>query len=149
MKRLLALVATAGLAVGLYAATAGGSQQAVTPGQFAALKKQVTKLQKDVKTLTTVVTGCLLQQAVPVADFGGTETEGYQYKKSDGTVITTSALDVTGTGVTPQAWLLGTPTECANAINQGGSLRTLKVVTTGRSSDSLLRILRATSRHQR
>ena len=59
MKRLIVLVATAALAVGLYATTAGGGQQAVTPGQFAALKKQVGKLQKDVKTLTTVVGACL------------------------------------------------------------------------------------------
>src|SRR5437762_14377923 len=70
MKRLLVLVATAGLAVGLYAATAGGGQQAVTPGQFAALKKTVTKLQKDVKALNSVIGDCLFVQAVPVASFG-------------------------------------------------------------------------------
>ena len=51
MKRFLALAVTAAVAVGLYAATAGGTQQAVTPAQFIALKKQVTKMQKDVNTL--------------------------------------------------------------------------------------------------
>ena len=51
MKRLLVLAVTAAIAVGVYAATAGGGQQAVTPKQFAALKKQVVTLQKDVKVL--------------------------------------------------------------------------------------------------
>src|SRR5436853_6080021 len=73
MKRLLVLVATAGLAVGLYATTAGGGQQAVTPGQFAALSKKVTGLQKQVKTLNSVIASCLFVQAVPVAQVGAND----------------------------------------------------------------------------
>ena len=103
MKRFVVLVATAGLAVALYATTAGGGQQAVTPGQFAALSKKVTTLQKQVKTLNSLIGSCLFVQAVPVASFG-TDTEGYAYVRSDGSVIITSALDIVGQNETPQAW---------------------------------------------
>ena len=81
MKRLLALIAVAGLAVGLYAATATGGQQAVTPAQFAALKKQVTTMQKDVNALKGFVSNCI--SVVGVAQFGG-GTAGYHYKQPDG-----------------------------------------------------------------
>jgi hypothetical protein len=70
MKRLLALIAAAGVAVALYATTATGSQQAVTPKQFAALKKQVAQLQKDVKLLINVAAAtdaCVFSgKAIPV-----------------------------------------------------------------------------------
>ena len=66
MKRFLALVATAVAAVALYAATAPAGQQAVTPGQFNALKKQVTKLRSDLNTVTTVMVGCVMGTAVPI-----------------------------------------------------------------------------------
>ena len=146
MKRLLVLVATAGLAVGLYAATAGGGQQAVTPGQFAALKKTVTKLQKDVKTLNSVVGSCLFVQAVPVASFG-TDTEGYVYHRSDGTDVITTALDIVGQNETPQAWFVGTTTDCANSMNSGSALKSFKVKPGGRSVDKLGALLRAAGRH--
>jgi hypothetical protein len=54
MKRLLVVAAAALAAVALYATTAPAGQQAVTPKQFAALKKQVTKLQTDLRNLTNV-----------------------------------------------------------------------------------------------
>jgi hypothetical protein len=147
MKRLIVLVATAALAVGLYATTAGGGQQAVTPGQFAALKKTVGKLQKDVKTLTSVVGSCLFVQAVPVASFG-TDTEGYVYARSDGTLIITSALDVVGQNETPQAWFVGTTTDCANSMNSGSSLKSFKVKPGGRTAvDKLGALLRTYGRH--
>jgi hypothetical protein len=146
MKRLLVLVATAGLAVALYAATAGGGQQAVTPGQFAALKKSVVKLQKDVKTLNTVVGSCLFVQAVPVASFGS-DTEGYAYVRADGSVIITSALDVVGQNETPQAWFVGTTTDCANSMNSGSALKSFKVKPGGRAVDQLRALLRAAGRH--
>ncbi len=44
MKRILAVALAALAAVALYAATAPAGQQAVTPKQFAALSKRVTKL---------------------------------------------------------------------------------------------------------
>src|SRR5262249_58817149 len=102
MKRLLVLVATAGLAVALYAATAGGGQQAVTPGQFAALKKTVGSLQKQVKTLNTVVGSCLFIQAIPVARYGGS-AGGYGYAKADGFApVLTPPPPVVAPGHTPQ-----------------------------------------------
>lgn len=127
MKRLLVLVATAGLAVALYAATAGGGQQAVTPGQFLALKKQVVSLQKQVKTLNTVVGQCLFIQAIPVARYGGT-TEGYVYAKADGSAgFVTTALDLPAQGDTPQAFAVGTSADCANSMNSGSALKSFKV----------------------
>ena len=68
MKRLLALAATAGLAVAIYATTATGSQQAVTPAQFTALKKQVAAMKKDVNDLKAAMS-CL--GSAGVASFGG------------------------------------------------------------------------------
>ena len=122
MKRLLVLVATAGLAVALYAATAGGGQQAVTPGQFAALKKTVVSLQKQVKTLNTVVGQCLFIQAIPVTRYGGS-TEGYVYAKSDFSAgFVTTALDLPAQGDTPQAFAVGTSSDCANSMNSGSAV---------------------------
>ena len=100
MKRFLALVVTALLAVGLYAATAGGTQQSVTPAQFTALKKQVTALQKEVNSLK-LFANCV--GYAPVIEFGG-DTAGYHYKQPDGTEILTSALDVASAGETPDAY---------------------------------------------
>ena len=101
MKRLLALVAVAGLAVGLYAATATGSRQAVTPAQFAALKKQVTQLQKRVKDVEAVAGAtaiCVFNGAIPVN--------------------TSTSWHTTATGETQEFWVLATTrSECANLIN--------------------------------
>jgi hypothetical protein len=102
MKRLLALIAAAALAIGLYAATATGSQQAVTPKQFAALKKQVTQLQTrvtDLEDFAGAITICVFQgKAVPVN--------------------TATTWHTTATGETQEFWALATTrSECANAIN--------------------------------
>jgi len=120
MKRLLALIAVAGLAVGLYAATATGGQQAVTPAQFKALKAQVTKMQKDVNALKGFVSNCI--SVVGVAQFGG-GTAGYHYKQPDGSEILTSALDVTAQGETPAALLAQIDSQCVSA----SSFRLLKI----------------------
>src|SRR5205807_5969886 len=89
---LVLLVVTAAVAVGLYAATAGGTQQAVTPGQFAALSKKVTALQKQVNVLKAEIQ-CI--SPVGVASFGDVNgvTSGYHYKEPNGTEILTTALD--------------------------------------------------------
>jgi len=102
MKRLLALIAVVGLAVTLYAATATGGQQAVTPAQFNALKKQVAQLQKDVKLLTNVAAAtdaCIFSgKAIPVN--------------------TATTWHTTGTGETQEFWALATTRQdCANFIN--------------------------------
>jgi hypothetical protein len=68
MTRALIVAATAIAAVSLYVVTtAPAGQQAVTPKQFAALSKRVTKLEKDNKLLLAVagvVVLCLDKSAV-------------------------------------------------------------------------------------
>jgi hypothetical protein len=112
MKRLLALVALAGLAVALYAATATGGQQAVTPKQFAALKKQVTTMQKDVNVLKGFVANCI--GVIGVTRFGGTSA-GYHYKQPDGSEILTSALDVSDQGETASGLLATIDQQCVQS----------------------------------
>jgi len=108
MKRLLALIAVVGLAVALYATTATGSQQAVTPAQFAALKKQVTTLQKQVKILSDFAA------ATALCAFGGPAVP----------VNTATNWHTTGTGETQEFWVLTTKVaDCANAINSPSSFK--------------------------
>jgi|1185.fasta_scaffold127902_2 opacity protein-like surface antigen len=115
MKRFLALLVTAAVAVGLYAATAGGTQQAVTPAQFNALKKQVTKMQKDVTALKSFVSSCL--GYAPIVQFGDTSgtSAGYHYKQPDGSEILTSALDVASQGETPDALFATIDQQCVGS----------------------------------
>jgi hypothetical protein len=106
MKRVLVVFLVAGLAVALYASTAGGSQQAVTPGQFAALKKQVTTLQKQVKVLNqamSIVFTCDLDSAIPLTN--------------------APALHVTNPGEGTDAYMLATNKDCADAINTPSALK--------------------------
>jgi hypothetical protein len=114
MKRLLALAAVAALAVGLYATTAGGTQQAVTPAQFKALKAQVTKIRKDLTATTAVLAGCVMGNAVPV-----TRYTGYQAVDPNGTAFQTTALDITDQGDTPSGYalLVNTDQACIDLIN--------------------------------
>ena len=106
MKRLLALVATAGIAVALYATTAPAGQQAVTPAQFNALKKQVTQLQKDVKTLKAVA-GATLACA---------------FNKGAIPVTAAPQFHVTASGEPTNFWVLSTTDqECVKFINETGS----------------------------
>lgn len=109
MKRLLALIAVAGLAVGLYSATATGSSQAVTPAQFAALKKQVTQLQTKVTQLQ--------KRATDLEDFAAAATICVFNGKAI-PVNTAATWHTTGAGETQEFWALATTRpECANAIN--------------------------------
>ncbi|SRR5712691_5130092 len=113
MRRFLVLAVTALVAVGLYAASAGGTQQAVTPGQFAALSKKVAALQKQVTSLKADF-ACLT--ALGVAGFSDQQNFGYVYKKSDGSFIITSALDVTAQGQTPEHQLAQIDPSCVSAL---------------------------------
>lgn len=108
MKRLLAVLLVAGLAVALYASTAGGGQQAVTPRQFAALKKQVTTLQKQVKTITDAVLvlgTCDFNSAVPLTNAPN--------------------LHVTSPGEGTDTYAVTTTKECADAMNTPALRRAL------------------------
>jgi hypothetical protein len=119
MKRFLAVAAVALAAVAVYAAVAPAGPTVVTPKQFAALSKKVTKLQKDFNTLQSLVSTCAFNQAVPVAQFGNpTGNEGYVYQNPDTTLELQTALDVSATS-SAQGWFLSTTTACANAINSG------------------------------
>lgn len=128
MKRLLALVAIVGLTTALYATTAGGTQQAVTPAQFAALKKQVTKLRTDLNALGVVTLNCVAGAALPV-----TRYNGYLYGNSNGQIVVTTALDATAQGGTPSAYFIAANPDaaCVNFINSPSlrsfsSLKTFK-----------------------
>jgi hypothetical protein len=112
MKRFLALIAAAGLAVGLYAAAAPGGQQSVTPAQFAALKKQVTKLQKDMKNVKGALDCFTVAGA---SEFGDNTTAGYHYKQPDGTEALVTALDLTAQGEQPQIYLATIDSQCIQA----------------------------------
>jgi hypothetical protein len=108
MKRLLMLLATAGISVAVYAATATGGQQVVTPGQFAALKKQVTTLQKQVKTLNTVagvLATCDFNAAAPFTN--------------------APALHVSAVTEVPDFYVVATSKECADAMNTPSGLKHL------------------------
>ena len=121
MKRLLALVVTALVAVALYAATAQSGQEAVTPKQFAALSKKVTSLKKDVDALSTVLVSCVMGTAIPISQYNN-----YVAADANNNLFTTTGLDLTVSGGTPSgfALLVNADTECINLINST-SLREL------------------------
>jgi hypothetical protein len=116
MKKLLVVFAVAGLAVALYASTAGGAQQAaVTPGQFAALKKQVVTLQKQVVTLQKQ--SKLFTQAIAVlgtCDFNSAVP-----------LTNAPALHVTNPGEGTDTYMITTTKECADAMNTPAGLHKL------------------------
>jgi hypothetical protein len=119
MKRLLVLCVTALLAVAIYATTAAGTQQAVTPGQFNALKKQVTKIRKDLNTTIGILGGCVMGNVVPITRYPTSAGSGYLYSPDGTNIILTSALDVTNQGGTPNGYalLVSPDPNCINLIN--------------------------------
>jgi hypothetical protein len=121
MKRLLALVVAALVAVALYAATAQSGQEAVTPAQFRALSAKVTKARKDLDATIGVLATCVMGTAVPI-----TRYNGYVGADSSGATFITTALDLTDQGDTPNGYaLLVNPDQaCINLINSS-SLRNL------------------------
>jgi hypothetical protein len=102
MRRFLALALVAFAAVALYATTAPAGEQAVTPKQFSALQKRVTKLEKTNKDIINaigiIVTCTLNKGAIPT-----TKTPQYH---------------VTGTGETTDFYVLTTSDQdCVSLIN--------------------------------
>src|SRR5690348_5043311 len=119
MKRFIAVAAACLLAVAIYAVTASGTPQAVTPKQFAALSKKVTTLTKKLNSVTkelVAVENCAFVAAVPIAQFGVPGTEGYEYQNPDHSVELQTALDV-ATTTSAQGYALVTNADCANIIN--------------------------------
>jgi len=121
MKRLFALVATALVAVALYAATAQSGQEAVTPAQFRALSAKVTKIRADLNATISVLANCVMGTAIPVTRYGG-----YIAADANNQPIQTTALDVTESGDTPDALALMVSGDqaCVSLIN-GSSLKKL------------------------
>jgi hypothetical protein len=111
MTRVLAVAMVALAAVALYAATAPAGEQAVTPKQFAALQKRVTKLEKDnkaiIEALSFVIACGFDKGAIPT-----TKTPQYH---------------VTATGETTDFYVLTTSNaDCVNVINSPLARQLLK-----------------------
>ncbi len=114
MKRLFALVATALVAVALYAATAQSGQEAVTPAQFRALSAKVTKIRADLNATISVMANCVMGTAIPVTQYAG-----YVALDQSNQPFPTTALDLTESGDTPAgfALLVSGDQACINLIN--------------------------------
>jgi hypothetical protein len=121
MKRLLALVGTALVAVALYAATAQSGQEAVTPAQFRALSAKVTKVRKDLDATINVLATCVMGTAVPISQYGD-----YLAADANNNVFKTTGLDITESGGTPNGYalLISSDPACVSLVNTA-SLRKL------------------------
>ena len=129
MKRFIAVAAACLLAVAIYAVTASGTPQAVTPKQFAALSKKVTTLTKKLNNVTKELLAaeqCAFVAAVPIAQFGNPPTEGYEYENPDHSVELQTALDVSTTAAA-QGYALVTNTDCATIINSSKKRATVSL----------------------
>jgi hypothetical protein len=102
MRRVLAVAAVGLAAVVFYTTTAPAGQQAVTPGQFAALAKRVKKLEKDNKDLKDVLAFVVL----------------CGFNKGAVAVTKAPAFHATASGETTDFYALTTTDQqCVNAIN--------------------------------
>jgi hypothetical protein len=123
MKRFLMLVAVAAVAGAMYVAAASGSQQSrrgPTAKQFAALKKEVGGLKKQLTQVKAIavdadsfIAQCLIQGgAAPVSQFGDAQGQTYGYHYNDGTNEGyRTALDL-DTSANPQGYLQGVDPSC-------------------------------------
>ena len=120
MKKVLALAALAmlALAASQLVSVGSASQQSSIAGRVAALEKKVKVLQSSSAALKKRVTtlevfgGCLVSSP-PVPE---TRYLGYVYTPDHGTTVgETTALDVTVTGQTPQAYLVTINAGCLSS----------------------------------
>jgi hypothetical protein len=136
MKRFMTLVGVAVVAAAMYVAAASGSQQSRGPTakQFAALKKEVGGLKKQLKQVKAIaidadsfIAQCLIQGgAAPVSQFGDfnnnpSPTFGYVFS-ADGTTNYSfrTALDL-DTSASPQGYLQGVDPSCIAPAAMHGS----------------------------
>jgi|tagenome__1003787_1003787.scaffolds.fasta_scaffold20910255_2 hypothetical protein len=114
MKKFLAFAVIAITAVTLYATAAPAGQQAVTPAQFNALKRQVNKVRTDLNTVTTVLASCVMGSAIPI-----TQYNNYVAVDSNNQLFKTTGLDITVQGGTPNgfALLVNPDPACVNLVN--------------------------------
>jgi outer membrane murein-binding lipoprotein Lpp len=126
MKRFMMLVGVAVVAAAMYVAAGSASQQATGPTakQFKALKAQVAKLSKTLKSTKAeadaavgFIAECLVSQNAGVwgvSEFGDSQntpaTFGYNWHDSNGDVFVT-ALDFDGSA-TPQTYLQAVDPAC-------------------------------------
>jgi hypothetical protein len=94
-----------------YSATRTSS--AVTPAQFKALQKRVTKLEKLSGALASYTASCLFDWQ-GIKQFGDGSTTGYVYHDTSGDVLT-SALDYPESGGAPDGWVPFTKTQACTA----------------------------------
>jgi len=114
MKKFLAFAAVALAAVALYATAAPAGQQAVTPGQFNALKKQVAKIRVDLNAVTTVLASCVMGTAIPISQYND-----YVAVDGNGNLFPTTGLDITEQGQSPNGYalLINPDSACVNLVN--------------------------------
>ena len=133
MKRFLFALALVAVAGATYVATAPGSQTAgPTAAQFKALKKQVSKLQKDEKSVKNLaiaeaflLTDCMAV-SVPIGQFGDNQpsafdnTFGYTWTdpaQNGGVPWLETALDITASNDPGALWITGGDSTCGTDIN--------------------------------
>jgi hypothetical protein len=112
LKTFLTCLTTAAVVLLGVTAFANAGQQSVTPAQFIALSKRVAKLEKANKAELTYIAACF-NKWQPVSDYGPGDKEGYLYSFPDGTVVPTSALDLTNTGDTPNFFVPSPASDCS------------------------------------
>jgi len=142
LKRLAIVLAAALAALTVYVVTAPAGEQ-TSASRISSLEAKVTKLQKQVKTLNTLVGSCVLVQAIPMQQFGNGSSEGYFYHPSgapSGAYTLSSALDFPLQGQTPQFWTLSTSSQCAQIINTGKTAALPKVPPAGLKQAPLARV---------
>jgi len=143
MKRLLAFVVTALVAVALYAATAQSGQEAVTPAQFRALSAKVTKVRKDLDATLTVLVQCVMGTAIPI-----TQYNNYAALDANNQLFKRTGLDLTAQGLTPSGYalLVNSDPACVNLINTS-SLRKLTAFKPMLGVGARPNFMRSTSHH--
>lgn len=142
MKRFAGVLAVVAVAAAVYVAMASGGQHAgPTAKQFAALKKQVAKLQKQVKAADNDALGvgafvleCLANGPVAV-DSVGSATDGYLFGPpqvagtAEATTATTALNLAPSTESAPQYRVLvvnASQPSCLSIIGSGGTTAALR-----------------------
>jgi hypothetical protein len=128
MKRFLMLVGVAVVAAAMYVAASPASQQSTGPSakQFKALRKQVSSLSKELKTVKAeanaaagFIGSCLASSnsgVLPINEFGDPAgTFGYKYTNTGTDSVNVTALDVDQSTPFNGVYLQGVDPSCVQA----------------------------------
>jgi hypothetical protein len=131
-----------GAAAALLLVAALGFASGVTPGQFAALSKRVTKLERSNRDLVGYVGGCLLDWQA-ITEYGDGENYGYVYdddnNPSNGQMLV-SALDFTDTGDQASGYVpLTTHTGCIGSAARLARTLNLQALSTAAAGHATVR----------